>query len=421
MANKKQAVTKTTAATDNIVINNLVIRPVDRTPKDIAHWRNAHRSAESRPLGMRTALYDLYDDCLLDPVLSSLIDKRLMSVTNVKLRFMKDGEDVEALTPVLKCNEFKRALKEALNSRIWGITLLENSFKPYKVYCVPRKHIRPRTGMISTEQMADTNLINYREGMFLNTMVEVGGCDDFGLLLKAIPYVLYKRGCMGDWAQFTEVFGMPTKVGRYDGFDNATRIALENALDKAGSALSIVIPKEAQLEFLESKTTSMSSDLYKALINLCDEQLSILILGQTETTKSSESSGYAQSKTHEKTENEINHDDREFLLSVLEEKFNPIFTAAGYPMEGGVWMFEDDEENISLKDRVVIDTTLKTAGLPIDDDYFYEKYNIPKPAAYDKMIAEKKEVKVPDPVKEKDVKLSANDLALLDKVRDFFA
>jgi phage gp29-like protein len=193
---------------------------------------------------------------------------------------------------------------------------------------------------------------------------------------------------------------MPTKIGRYSGYDEPTRIALESALDEAGSALSIVIPEEAKLEFLESKTTTASGNLYKDLANACDEQLSILILGNTETTKSSASSGYAQSTTHALQQEQIAQDDRAYIIGYLETEVRRVFKAMGLPMDGGEWQFEVEQEQISLKDRVVIDTTLKGAGLPIDDDYFYEKYSIPKPANYD--VKKKEEGKNKDDIKPDD-------------------
>jgi phage gp29-like protein len=259
--------------------------------------------------------------------------------------------------------------------------------------------------------------------------MEIGTPNGLGLLLKAIPYVLYKRGCWGDWAQYSEVFGMPTKIGRYNGYDEATRIALESALDAAGSALSIVIPEEAKLEFLESKTTNGSADLYKGLADACDEQLSILFLGNTETTKSSKSSGYAQSVTHSHQQQQIAEDDRAYVLGYLETEVRRVMQSLGFAMDGGEWQFEAEQENISLKDRVNIDTTLKNAGLQIDDEYFYETYSIPKPKNYNKDKTEPPKPKEPTtPVDAKDKKQDLQNLdptqavtLTLNDLKDFFA
>lgn len=424
--NSSTAVVKSTTDGSSIIINNLVIRTTQRGRNDINSWRAAHRQAEAViGTGARVALYDLYDDVLLDAHLSAVIDKRIMSITNHKLRFLRDNKEVEEVTRIIKSKGFRELLRNMMWAKMWGISLEEltkDAEGNLVDYSVPRKHIRPRTQQIVKEQYgADGTGINYREGIYLNTCVEVGTPNDLGLLLKAVPYVLYKRGCWGDWAQYSEVFGMPTKIGRYSGYDEATRIALEGALDEAGSALSIVIPEEAKLEFLESKTTTASGNLYQDLASACDEQLSILILGNTETTKSSASSGYAQSSTHSEQQEQIADDDRAYVIGYLETEVRRVFKAMGLPMDGGEWAFEAEQEHVSLKDRVVIDTTLKDKGLPIDDDYFYEKYSIPKPANYE---AQKKSTAVKTDAKKdllKNVDDDATVTLTLKDLTDFFA
>jgi hypothetical protein len=427
-ANKTNVVKGSTDGS-SIIINNLVVRTANRGTNDIGGWRTAHRQAEAvLGTGSRVLLYDLFDDILLDPHLSAVVDKRIMSITNHKLRFVNDSKEVEEVSKIIKTKGFRELLREMMLAHFWGITLVEVSQDRDNniiSYSVPRKHIRPRTQQIVKGQYdADGSGINYREGMYLNTCVEVGTPNGLGLLLKAAPFVLYKRGCWGNWAQYAEVFGMPTKIGRYNGYDEATRIALERALDEAGSALSIVLPKEADLSFLESKTTAASGDLYKDLGNACDEQLSILVLGQTETTKSSQSSGYAQSNTHSKQQEQIADDDRAYMLGYLETEVRRVLKAMGYPMDGGEWQFEQIKEQVSLKDRVVIDTTLRDNGLPIDDDYFYETYSIPKPKDYDAVKKETPPKKDPGTPKKDILKNhdGANTITVtLDDLKDFFA
>lgn len=375
----------TQADPGSIIIQNLVVRTTSRHKADIEHWRTAHRQAEQvLSTGTRVQLYDLYDDILLDAHLSAVVDKRIMSITNHKLRFVRDNKDVEEVQRIIRSSGFRLLLREIMLAHFWGISVVELhrlSDGSITSYSVPRKHIRPRTQRIVAEQWGDeVSGIAYREGIYLQSCIEAGSANGLGLLLKAAPYVIYKRGCWGDWTQYSEIFGMPTKIGRYNGYDETTRVALQQALDEAGSALSIVIPEEAKLEFLEAKSTAASGDLYKGLSNACDEQLSILVLGNTETTKSSGSSGYAQSATHHKEQQQIAEDDRAYVLGVLETEVRRVLTAMGLPMEGGEWQWAAEQEDISLKDRVVIDTTLRNAGLPIDDEYFYETYGIPKPA-----------------------------------------
>jgi len=123
--------------------------------------------------------------------------------------------------------------------------------------------------------------------------------------------------------------------------------------------------------------------------NACDEQLSILVLGQTETTKSSSSSGYAQSQTHETQQLEITQDDMDYELDFLNsEKFLTILQSYGLPVAGGHFEHEEEADPDWLIKELEIDTQFPA---PLDDDYFYEKYKRPKPANYDAIKAEKKE------------------------------
>jgi Protein of unknown function (DUF935) len=385
--------TTTTTAPDNIIIQQLIVRSAIRGNKGIDDWRNAHRSAEAViSTGSRTMLYDLFDDVALDPHLAAVMAKRIMSITNHKLRYVANGKDVEPVQAIIRTKGFRELLTQMMKAQFWGITVCQlgiDASGNLVTDDVPRKHIRPRTGCFVVEQYGDEHSgISYREGMYYNTCVEIGKPNDLGLLLMATPFVLYKRGGWGDWSQYSEIFGMPMKVGRYDGYDTNTKNELQKTFDNAGSALSMVIPKEAMIEFVESKNTAASGNLYKDFTNACDEQISVLILGQTETTKSSKSSGYAQSQTHSGQQDQIAVDDRNWCIGYLDTEVRRVFTQLGLPMDGGEWLFEPEQKEASLKEKSEIDLSLKTAGLPISDDYFYETYNIPKPDNYDELLAD---------------------------------
>ena len=85
---------KTGLKTEDIIVNELVIRSVDRSRKDILTWRSALISAESIYYPNRTRLYDLYADVILDGHLSGVIGKRMDAVLNKELGFETDGSKV---------------------------------------------------------------------------------------------------------------------------------------------------------------------------------------------------------------------------------------------------------------------------------------------------------------------------------------
>lgn len=368
-----------------IVINNIVIRPVVRTTQDIGKWRSALQSAESTN-PQRILLYDLYSDLLLDAYLSSLIDKRILGVTKTALRYYdRDGKEVIEMTDLIGKRQFRNLRKEIMLQKFWGITVIELTAPGgiFKVYSVPRKHIRADLGRIVYEQSGTTG-DNYKELPFSNYIAEIGDRYDLGLLLKAAPYVIYKRGGFGDWSKFAELFGMPFREARYDGFNDAVRIQLEKAMEQYGSAPWAVLPKEAEFTLHESKNTQGGGQLYDQLRKACNDELSVLILGQTETTTSSSSSGYAQSQTHAQVEDAINQSDREDELAIMNEQIAPILANLGYPIqEGGYFDHIIPGDELSKKDLAGVLVQLEEGlRLPIDDDYIYETFGIPKPADY---------------------------------------
>lgn len=370
-------------ATKGVVIQNITIRPVVRSSQDIENWRTALRAAEAiTPI--RIPLYDLYEDLLLDAMLSSLIDKRVLGVTKTKLAFTDDnGKAIQPIIDLIGTRQFRELRKQLVLQKLWGITVAELMVVDgaFKFFNVPRKHIKPWLGKITYEQYG-TDGIDYQETPYNKYIVEVGDCHDLGLLLKTAPYVIYKRGGFGDWAHYAEIFGMPFREARYDGFNQQVRAQLEQALEQAGSASYAILPKEAEMTFHESANTQGSAQLYDMLRKACNEELAILILGQAATTIATPGK-LGNDDTNADTEDDINTNDRADELSILNEQIIPILANLGYPVANGKFVHIPPTEQLSLKDKAIVVVQLKTqAGLPIDDDYLYEEFGIPKPKNY---------------------------------------
>ncbi|MCO5229599.1 MAG: DUF935 family protein [Chitinophagales bacterium] len=374
-----------------VLIQNLTIRPIHRKTQDIDNWRNAMRAAEST-VPRRTELYDLYEDIMLDGHLSSVVEKRILAVTNADWQFLdNEGKEVKLMKEWIDTPDFELMVEELLKSKLWGYTMLEIDFYPdntFGVFDIPRKHIRPELGIVCKEQTTNTGAINIREGWYANTVLEAGKPKDLGKLLSACQYVIYKRGNFGDWAQFTEIFGMPLIDAVWDGYDETQRMKLLEALETMGGGGQLVRPAGTTVEFVQGGTNNPTGDLYNNLIKACDTQISKLILGQTETTESSDSSGYAQASVHADTENDINISDIKFVRRILNRRFCEILKANGIDIKDGYFHVKNVEERISKNDWLNIYIRLKNeAQLPICDDTIYETFGIEKPKDYESQKA----------------------------------
>jgi len=263
-----------------------------------------------------------------------------------------------------------------MQTLLWGISGLE--FVPgntLDVRPIPRKHIKPDLGIIAYEQTGNEG-IPYAA---LENVWVMGDDDDLGLLLKCAPYTLYKRGGLADWAQFIEIFGQPVRVMKYDGYDEQTRAELKKLLDESGSSLSIMIPRQADFEIKDGKQANGDGKLQMEFIKALNDELSVIILGNTETSTSNNYSGYAQAKIHQEEQHEITLSDLAYVANTLNsDKFLSILASYGYPVAGGKFTFVKNLDLKYLKDRMEIDKEIAQV-VPIPTQYWYDTYSIPMP------------------------------------------
>lgn len=391
MAEKiKPGVTKVngTLTESGVQIQNIVIRPVQRTKEDIQTWRNKHQQAEMIN-GVRVSLYDLYDDALLDGYLHRLVQKRVLGVTKHKLNYVDaQGIEIEATDALIDSLQF-RLLREYIQlQKAWGIAVIElmNIDGKLKVFDVPKKHILPKDGIIAVEQYSLEG-IKYREPPYNKTVIEIGNYNDLGYLLQATAYAIYKRGNIADWANYAQIFGMPFREARYDGFNEVVRLQLEQALEKAASAAWIVLPKDAEFTMHEAKSGASSNELYNTLRQAMNEEMMVLILGATETTSSSKSSGYAQSQTHQQTVDELAQDDKVKEVCILNEIVLPVLINLGLLPAGGHFANEEAVDLDTATKLIAIAAQVKLMGMPLDADNIYEISGLKKPDDYDAQVA----------------------------------
>lgn len=370
------------------IIHDLTLVSPDRSSKDIGKLKESVVTAESVYYPNRVMLYDLYHDILsMDGFLRGIIQKRIDAVLNKKLKFIKkDGKQDDDLTALIKSEKGRELTTLIMESKIWGISGVEFIIGEELTFKeVERKHIKPEKGLITKSQygLSEQDGYAYEDMPFVWV---VGKPKDLGLLLACSIYGIYKRGTFGDYAQYVEIFGQPVRIMKYDAYDTKTKQELKTLLTDSGSSLAMMIPKQAEFEMLDGKTSNGDGKLQLGLKDACNEEMAIAILGNTETTSSSKSSGYAQSKEHGEQQDELTISDLIFVENLLNsKKFKQILKSYGYNIDGK-FEFELDLDLTKLKMRMEIDVVVSTK-VPVGDDYWYETYKIPKPDNYDELKA----------------------------------
>lgn len=396
--NRKPAGNKS-AKTPPSVYNQILVQPVRRGFNDISTWKSAIRSAD---IGQRGPLYDLYDEILNDGVISDAIDKRIEAITDCDINFTVNKKEVPIINELMDTIEFEEQLKEIMWTRFKGISVDEYSFvNGFSFTSIPRKHVLPKQKIILLRQ-GDSSGISYADN---DMIIQWGKDDDLGLLLKIAPYVIYKRGGFGDYAQFVELFGMPQRIGKYNSMDEQSRRLLIRAFEEAGAAPYLVIPKESEV----TQTTlsgSTNGALYNEFRNACNEEALITILGQTMTTK--DGASLSQSKVHMEVQENKHRADRRYVVRMLNKHFVPLLERRGYPVHGGKFSFVDKKDEVSVDELKTISTMI-----PVPQTYVYDKFGIPQPKEGEAVVGtlqpsvtetnpEEEQGKVKEPVKNSD-------------------
>jgi phage gp29-like protein len=385
-------VTKSKQTPGNLIIQNTVITQIQRQQIDIGKWRNALKSAESITNPNRTALYDIYSDIELDTHLTSVMSKRKAAILKKKIIFERDGKEDEAVMAQIESPWFHRFMNDLLDTIGWGHSLFqfykEGDWIAYDL--IPRKHVKPEKGII-TKNQSDQDGLLYRDGQFPNVL-EVKYYTALGLLVKAAPWVIYKRNGVGDFAQFAEIFGQPMREGIYDGYDDEARKKLVSDLTAAASSPVFVHAQGTEVKIIDTPFKASSVGIYDKLIEVCNAELSKLILGNTLTTQQGENGARSLGDVHKEGEEDINITDEQFVSDTLNYDMTDIFANLGINTAGGVFTI-NEPTSIDLTQRIAVDIQVANK-VPVSDDYFYETYGIPKPDNYEEL---KRLTPVPSP------------------------
>lgn len=355
---------------------------------DIAKYMQAYSSASAIDCYSRARLYDMYESAMLDLHLSGLIDKRLDGVSLCPIEFIgKDGKPDETVNDQLKAPWFSNFIEDLLMSKFYGYGL----FQFYKegdwinYYKVPYKHFDPvRREILRYENdQSGEPLDNF------SNMLYVGKGDrDLGLMAKLVPMVLYKRGNMGDWANFCQIFGIPIREYTYDEGDEDTRQKLLRDAMGQGANAVYIHPKNSTLNLIDSATKQGSSELYKTFADTCNLEMSIAVLGNTLTTAAQTTGSQALGTVHAEEENKKQKRDRRDIENILNYDMIDIFEDLGFNVRGGHFSYVLSK-NIDTTAQITIVEKLNAMGLPMSDDYLYETFNVDKPENYEQMKADK--------------------------------
>jgi SPP1 gp7 family putative phage head morphogenesis protein len=368
-------------------VQDITIGQVVRGNQTVQTWYQAVKAAESSRMPNRRSLYNTYLDVSIDLHLDSVMNKRTRALLTVP--FVWEGLEDEAVLENFASPWFSELMKLIQSRVFWGTTLVEfqlgNDGLISDVELIPRQNVKPELGVIMTDGHTEgSTAIHYREGIYVNYVLEIGRKDDLGMLSKIAPYVIMKRANMSDFSRYNEMYGIDLRVYEYDPLKPGAREQMKKQAEDHGSAAYILIPKGyGQVTFPAVSNKQSSAFAYDKFNEIMNNEITIGVLGQLLTTGGDKGGSYELGKVHKAVQEEIAMEDRmvaEYIINYPMRK--NILVPHGYPLADIKGKFKVPDQ-LPKENKANMWVMLAKAGLPIAEEDFYAEFGVPMPGDRD--------------------------------------
>lgn len=199
-------------------------------------------------------------------------------------------------------------------------------------------------------------------------------------------YWVIKHYCMQDWAAFTEVYGMPIRIGRYPSSATPEEVQiLEDAIQNLGSDAAAVMPTGMAID-IEQPGAQIGANAgtvaFQKLIDYCDKEMTKLILGQTLTSDLTGNTGtYSSAKIHDEVRKDIVRADARALgRSLRKDLFEPLvhYNMPGAPVPRIVWDDLEDPQDEFVRAQT-IEKLVRHMGVPVSKNQMYKIFKLDPP------------------------------------------
>jgi hypothetical protein len=349
--------------------------------KSMQDWIAARAMAENPIYPIRTVLYDIYDDVILDNFISGLIyNHRILPVKNKTFKIINVKKEFDQVKTDLFGKGWVRELfKWWLESIFYGFSI------PYidelafdgktswiqKLVLLPRKNVIPELKLVTRFQ-SDFEGFDFTEDPLKKYVFPAGDRFDLGMLNKATPMYILKKHGWQNWDEFAEIFGMPIRTVKTASQDPRVIGEIEGWLSDMGTAPYGIFPAGTELDIRESKHSD-AFNVFAQLIHAANEELAILICGQTMTSMNGSSK--SQGEVHERVMDQITKDDELFIKTLFNEQLIPILRDVHcWPLEIGDTLEWDQPEDLQALLKIFVG--VNNMGFQLDAEQVTEKFGV---------------------------------------------
>lgn len=198
---------------------------------------------------------------------------------------------------------------------------------------------------------------------------------------------MYKSFTLKDWSIFVQNFGMPIRIGRYEGdAKEEDKDVLWRAVTQIAGDMAAIMPDSMKIEFQEVAAKGTSIDLYERRADWMDRQVSKAVLGQT-TTTDAVSGGHAVAKEHRLVQEDIERSDAMMLTATIIRQLIPILVSMNFgPQDHYPIVRIGRPDEVMLKDFADAFDKFAKHGLTVGASYIRERLGAPAPQEGEEVI-----------------------------------
>lgn len=260
----------------------IVQKAVARTRQDIMSWNRALQLTNLEDNPKWYLLQQLYDEIGLDALLTSQYKNRQLKglSQNILLKKPSGEVDTDQTAFINNANFVNDINRHILDSKYRAHSLVEfgiNEDGQLVVDLIPRTNIDPKNGVLYPDYTEDKKIF-YRDTAEYGTwLLEFGEKNDHGLFNAAVPHVLFKRFAQSCYSEYCEIAGIPPRVMKTNTQDPAAVARAEQMMTDMGSASWFIIDESEVFEW--ANANNGTGEVYISLINLCNNEISLLFTG----------------------------------------------------------------------------------------------------------------------------------------------
>jgi phage gp29-like protein len=349
-------------------------KSIARTRQDIKNWNEALNNARKAEDPKFFPLQLLYNEIMIDALLKSQVQNRVNKslAASFTMNDLK-GNGNDEVTALLQNQKWVAAINEAIiESRFYGHSLIELNLVNgiLNVTVLPRTNVDPVNGRFYPDYSED-KYIKYREMPEYGTwLLEFGKPGDLGILNSCVPHVLMKRFAQSCWSELCEIFGIPPRVMKTNTQDTGMLRRGERMMQDMGAAAWFIIDTSEDFEF--AKGVNTNGDVYGNLIQLCDNQNSMVvsgaIIGQDTKNGNRSKDESAQNVLQDLVDSDLTLIEQEWATIVI-----PALQALGQLKGDLILAFDKAEDTAQL--WKITEGLLRNYDIP--PDWINEKFGVP--------------------------------------------